>query len=81
MPISSWSIVVFVVCPLLQQADLCFAAVLSWCCAQVSGERDFFAQMVVAAVTALDPSTLDLKMVGMKKVSKPSWLRHGVTGS
>lgn len=35
---------------------------------QVSGEREFFAQMVVDAVTALDPSTLDLKMVGMKKV-------------
>lgn len=35
---------------------------------QVSGEREFFAQMVVDAVTALDPGTLDLKMVGMKKV-------------
>jgi hypothetical protein len=37
-------------------------------CLQVSGEREFFAQMVVDAVTALDPGTLDLKMVGMKKV-------------
>lgn len=35
---------------------------------QVSGERDFFAQMVVDAVTCLDPSTLDLKMIGIKKV-------------
>lgn len=35
---------------------------------QVSGEREFFAQMVVDAVTALDASTLDLKMIGMKKV-------------
>jgi hypothetical protein len=34
----------------------------------VSGEREFFAQMVVDAVTALDASTLDLKMIGMKKV-------------
>lgn len=34
----------------------------------VSGEREFFAQMVVDAVTALDMSTLDLKMIGMKKV-------------
>jgi len=36
--------------------------------AQVSGERDFFAEMVVDAVTALDLATLDLKMIGMKKV-------------
>eukprot|EP00775_Hariotina_reticulata_P013203 gene13203-13334_t len=34
----------------------------------VSGERDFFAQMVVDAVSCLDPSTLDLKMIGIKKV-------------
>jgi hypothetical protein len=35
---------------------------------QVSGERDFFAKMCVDAVSCLDPSTLDLKMIGMKKV-------------
>jgi hypothetical protein len=31
--------------------------------------------MVVDAVTALDLSTLDLKMIGMKKVSqhRPAW--------
>lgn len=34
----------------------------------VSGEKDFFAQMVVDAVSALDLQTLDLKMVGIKKV-------------
>jgi hypothetical protein len=36
--------------------------------AQVSGERDFFANMVVDAVRYLDLATLDLKMIGMKKV-------------
>ena len=35
---------------------------------QVSGERDFFAHMVVEAVTKLDPETLDLRMLGIKKV-------------
>jgi hypothetical protein len=34
----------------------------------VSGERDFFAKMCVDAVSCLDSSTLDLKMIGMKKV-------------
>ena len=34
----------------------------------VSGERDFFAEMVVAAVSALDAETLDLRLIGMKKV-------------
>ena len=36
--------------------------------AQVSGERDFFAKVVVDAVTKLDPETLDLRMLGIKKV-------------
>jgi hypothetical protein len=35
---------------------------------QVSGERDFFAQMCVDAVSCLDPATLDLRMIGIKKV-------------
>ncbi len=35
---------------------------------QVSGEKEFFSEMVVTAVSRLDPSTLDLKMIGMKKV-------------
>ena len=35
---------------------------------QVSGERDFFAKVVVDAVTKLDPETLDLRMLGIKKV-------------
>lgn len=34
----------------------------------MSGEKDFFADMVVQAVSRLDPATLDLKMIGMKKV-------------
>eukprot|EP00877_Chromochloris_zofingiensis_P005140 jgi/Chrzof1/14627/Cz09g09290.t1 len=34
----------------------------------VSGEKDFFAEMVVEAVSRLDPATLDLKMIGIKKV-------------
>ena len=37
-------------------------------CCQVSGEKEFFAQMVVDAVSKLDPQTLDLKMIGIKKV-------------
>jgi hypothetical protein len=35
---------------------------------QVSGEKEFFAQMVVDAVSKLDPVTLDLKLIGIKKV-------------
>ena len=35
---------------------------------QVSGERDFFAKMVVDAVTKLDPASVDLRMLGIKKV-------------
>ena len=34
----------------------------------MSGEKEFFAELVVEAVTRLDPATLDLKMIGMKKV-------------
>jgi len=34
----------------------------------VSGEKEFFSEMVVTAVSVLDPATLDLKMIGMKKV-------------
>ena len=35
---------------------------------QVSGERDFFATMVVDAVSALDVETLDMSLLGVKKV-------------
>lgn len=35
---------------------------------QVSGEKEFFAQMVVDAVSVLDIQTLDLKLIGIKKV-------------
>ena len=49
---------------------------------QVSGEKEFFAQMVVDAVSVLDPSTLDLKMIGIKKVQggglRDSFLVDGV---
>lgn len=38
------------------------------CVPQVSGERDFFAKMVVDAVTTLDPRSVDLRMLGIKKV-------------
>lgn len=49
---------------------------------QVSGEKDFFAQMVVDAVSVLDPATLDLRMIGTKKVQggglRDSFLVDGV---
>ena len=49
---------------------------------QVSGEKVFFAEMVVAAVQHLDPSTLDLAMLGTKKVQggglRDSFLVDGV---
>ena len=35
---------------------------------QVSGEKEFFANLVVDAVLRLDLQTLDLRMIGMKKV-------------
>lgn len=48
----------------------------------VSGEKEFFADMVVNAVSTLDPQTLDLKLVGMKKVTggglRDSFLVDGV---
>lgn len=48
----------------------------------VSGEKDFFSQMIVDAVSVLDPATLDLKMIGMKKVTggglRDSFLVQGV---
>ncbi|GLI70076.1 hypothetical protein VaNZ11_014849 [Volvox africanus] len=48
----------------------------------VSGEKEFFAQMVVDAVSKLDPTTLDLKMIGIKKVQggglRDSFLVDGV---
>ncbi|MEW5302601.1 MAG: hypothetical protein WDW38_002248 [Sanguina aurantia] len=48
----------------------------------VSGEKEFFAQMVVDAVSCLDPNTLDLKMIGIKKVTggglRDSFLVDGV---
>lgn len=34
----------------------------------MSGEKEFFANLVVDAVLRLDIKTLDLRMVGMKKV-------------
>jgi hypothetical protein len=43
---------------------------------QVSGERDFFASMVVDAVTRLDPDALDLRMLGIKKVQVRRPCRH-----
>ncbi len=49
---------------------------------QVSGEKEFFAQMVVDAVSVLDSATLDLKMIGIKKVQggglRDSFLVDGV---
>lgn len=49
---------------------------------QVSGEKEFFAQMVVDAVSKLDPTTMDLKMIGIKKVQggglRDSFLVDGV---
>lgn len=48
----------------------------------MSGEKDFFAQMVVDAVSVLDPQTLDLRMIGTKKVQggglRDSFLVDGV---
>lgn len=48
----------------------------------VSGEKEFFAQMVVDAVSVLDPNTLDLKLIGIKKVQggglRDSFLVNGV---
>ena len=48
----------------------------------VSGEKDFFGKMVVDAVTKLDPRTLDLRMLGVKKVQggglRDSFLVDGV---
>ncbi len=49
---------------------------------QVSGEKEFFAKMVVDAVSALDPETLDLSLLGTKKVQggglRDSFLVDGV---
>ena len=48
----------------------------------VSGEREFFGKMVVDAVMKLDPRTLDLRMLGVKKVQggglRDSFLVDGV---
>lgn len=48
----------------------------------VSGEKEFFSQMVVDAVSKLDPHTLDLKLIGIKKVTggslRDSFLVDGV---
>lgn len=48
----------------------------------IAGEKDFFAKMVVDAVSKLDQKTLDLKMIGVKKVVggtlKESFLVDGV---
>ena len=48
----------------------------------VSGEKEFFGTMVVDAVTKLDPRTLDLRMLGVKKVQggglRDSFLVDGV---
>lgn len=49
---------------------------------QVSGEKEFFAEMVVEAVSRLDPATLDMNMLGTKKVQggglRDSFLVDGV---
>ncbi|CAL5229846.1 g13255 [Coccomyxa viridis] len=48
----------------------------------VSGEKEFFAKMVVDAVSTLDPATLDMSMLGTKKVQggglRDSFLVDGV---
>jgi len=48
----------------------------------VGGEKEFFAKMVVDAVSCLDPSLLELKMIGIKKVTggtmRDSFLVNGV---
>lgn len=48
----------------------------------VSGEKEFFANLVVDAVSVLDPQTLDLRMIGVKKVQggglRDSFLVDGV---
>uniref|UniRef100_A0A6S8GTD6 T-complex protein 1 subunit eta n=1 Tax=Dunaliella tertiolecta TaxID=3047 RepID=A0A6S8GTD6_DUNTE len=48
----------------------------------VSGEKEFFAQVCVDSVSKLDPQTLDLKMIGIKKVTggglRDSFLVDGV---
>lgn len=48
----------------------------------VSGEKEFFAKMVVDAVSTLDSQTLDLRMIGIKKVTggglRDSFLVDGV---
>jgi len=46
----------------------CWCVLLFVLVVQVSGEREFFGHMVVDAVTKLDPATLDLRMLGIKKV-------------
>lgn len=40
----------------------------TFCAAQVSGEKQFFAEMVVDAVSCLDPEIMDLSLLGIKKV-------------
>ena len=49
---------------------------------QVSGEKEFFAEMVVEAVSRLDPATLDMNLLGTKKVQggglRDSFLVDGV---
>lgn len=48
----------------------------------VSGEKEFFADMVVSAVSCLDPVMLDLNLIGIKKVTggglRDSFLVNGV---
>ena len=49
---------------------------------QVSGEKEFFANMVVDAVSHLDPGSLDMSLLGTKKVQggglRDSFLVDGV---
>ena len=49
---------------------------------QVSGEKEFFANMVVDAVSHLDPDSLDMSLLGTKKVQggglRDSFLVDGV---
>ena len=75
------SLASLVVPGLLLSSEQCSpASFTSWL--QVSGEKEFFADMVVEAVSKLDHATLDLKLIGTKKVQggglRDSFLVDGV---
>ena len=81
-PRSRWvALVVYAISVGCQAAQANAAGIQKrWLAAQVSGEKEFFANLVVDAVLRLDLQTLDLRMIGMKKVRLwrgghlPSWL-------